>query len=542
MFYSLYLQGNAGQMSKYAYLIIRDQNNTFVINSRLEINNQVAYGTVPLSDTLNTGIYQIICYTSCMRNHSEELYFNKEIVIANRFDKKLNLFPDSLNVLKADTSVSQDSVNKSDNGNLVLRIDRKVFYQREKISFSIETGSIPGNLTTRLSVSVKEIIQGIPTLPSIYEYFNNTTKWENKVESKESLCRFTPEINGAVIEGNVLKLSGQANQSDSVKNIDAGLPPPYTLLVSTTDSIVNLQYTSTDSSGSFRIHLSPYYEGKDLFIRIKENVKATIQTENKFNLIQPFYPSGNFNVPGFRPNLLRSENIVQVQKFYNLQQSITTLKEFLPGGIVPRIYFRDYSTVFPSDFIEMNDFLEISKEIVPALKVRKVGDKYVSGYINFQDQANKTEEPSFFLDGVPIDDVNQILSLGTRQIKRIESLPFNRYYGDMTFQGILALFSKDLLINRIEFKTPTIKYQSLSSQSYTKQELYKPVDVNSHIPDMRQLLLWDPDIVLKKSEKKQIEFYASDLQGKYLINIQGITNTGEPVNCSATIVIQSRSK
>jgi len=59
---------------------------------------------------------------------------------------------------------------------------------------------------------------------------------------------------------------------------------------------------------------------------------------------------------------------------------------------------------------------------------------------------------------------------------------------------------------------------------------------------MRQLLLWDPDIVLKKSEKKQIEFYASDLQGKYLINIQGITNTGEPVNCSATIVIQSRSK
>jgi hypothetical protein len=542
LFYSLYLQGNPDQYSKFAYLIIRDQNDSFISKLRLEINNQAAFGTIALPDTLSSGIYQIVCYTNCMRNQSEESYFKKEIIIANRFDKKLNLFRDSINIFASKASSGQNSGSAISHENLAIHLDRTVFKQREKISFSIEAGNIPGNSVSYLSVSVSEIVPDIPLVSAISDYFTDTTRWRYNDTTKESRCYFTPEVKGAVIQGKVKSQLKPDIQTDSVNSNGADRQPTYTLLVSVVDSIVNMQYTATDSLGSFRIHLDPYYEGKELYIRVKENVKATIETDNKFFLSQPFNPSDRFKSPGIRSSLLRSENIVQIQKFYNEQSALALSNEFIPGKIVPRIYFNRFSTIYPSDFLELNDFVEITKEIIPGLKLRKNGDKYVSGYINFQDQTYADSQPSIFLDGVPIDDINQIISLGTGQIRRIESLPVTRYYGDMLFPGILAIFSKDLFINTVQFKTPAIKYQSLSSQPYAKPKPFNASEESRHNPDMRQLLLWEPDLILKQYEKKEIECYASDLQGKYRIDIQGITSKGDPVNGSAIIFVQSKSK
>ncbi len=185
LFYTLYLQGNPGQLSKYAYLIIRDKNNSFVTNIRLEINDKIAFGSIYLSDTLNSGIYQIVCYTNSMRNYSEDFYFTKEIVIANRFDKKLNLFADSLIIFTSDTSSNQNAGSLTRNENLIFHLNKQVFDQREKISFSIESNNIPDDSIIRLSVSISEIVMGMPNEPSISEYFNNNNLWEKEKNQNE---------------------------------------------------------------------------------------------------------------------------------------------------------------------------------------------------------------------------------------------------------------------------------------------------------------------------------------------------------------------
>jgi hypothetical protein len=120
-------------------------------------------------------------------------------------------------------------------------------------------------------------------------------------------------------------------------------------------------------------------------------------------------------------------------------------------------------------------------------------------------------------------------------------LPVIRYYGEMPLWGILAVFSKNLEINNIQFKTPSVRYHALLSQNYTIPQKYKPNDINIHFPDVRQLLLWDPEIILHKRENLQIEFYTSDLRGNYLINVQGLTSNGTPVNGSAIITVKSKS-
>jgi hypothetical protein len=120
LFYTLYLQGNQGTMSKYAYLVLRDRHNSLIAHERLEIENLKAFGSVYLPDTLSSGVYQIVCYTNSMRNEVEEVYFNKEIVIANRFDEQLNAFTEPFNSSSAVTSSDQTSGGTTGNENLLI--------------------------------------------------------------------------------------------------------------------------------------------------------------------------------------------------------------------------------------------------------------------------------------------------------------------------------------------------------------------------------------------------------------------------------------
>jgi hypothetical protein len=472
-----------------------------------------------------------------MRN-AEDTYFTKEIIIANRFDEKLTQFTDLVRKPESDIPEDDSTVYITSNENLIIHPDKLIFKPREKISFSVEPAKITGNDIISLSISVSEIIPGIPAEPSISEYFGNNSENFSSPLSNQGKCKYKPEINGAVLQGRIKTFTRAGNEPEpSFKNTPDGIKN-YTILLSSPDSIANLQYTRTDSLGEFGFLINPCYEGKDLIIRIKEKVNATIELDYKTSLNQSFTASRAYNVPGIKNCLLRSGKIVQTQRYYNNNPAIDTQKVIRPSKTIPGVYYKSYSTVYPSDYAELPDFVEISREILPAFKVRKNNDEYVSDFSNLHYQSDNNEESAIFLDGVPIDDVNQIISLGTKEIKRIEILPVIRFYGEMSFKGILAVFSKNQAISNIHFKTPAMNYQALSSQYHTKPKPFKPDNIMQHHPDLRQVLLWEPEFLPLKNHNQLIECYASDLKGKYRINIQGVKSNGDPVNGSAIITIK----
>ena len=51
--------------------------------------------------------------------------------------------------------------------------------------------------------------------------------------------------------------------------------------------------------------------------------------------------------------------------------------------------------------------------------------------------------------------------------------------------------------------------------------------VSSRIPDFRNLLYWTPSLSLAPSGKGKVEFYTSDLIGKYAVVVQGISTDGK---------------
>ena len=542
LFYALYLKGSPGRISKYVYMVLRDRYNRPVTQSRVEINNLTAFGNVYIPDTLRSDIYQLICYTNSMRNEGENSYFTREIVVANRFDKKLELFDSTLYTGQEVPSPDQYFSHKTGNENLIIQIDKQVFSPGEKVTFSIETKNITQDSLTRLSVSVNEILPGIPDEPSIVDYFSDN----NKATEPENLIQYhsnyQSEINGASIQGRILAVRKSDNRSAIDNRVSEADNKPYTLLISTPDSIANMQFATTDSSGAFRILLNPYYEGKELIIRLKENANAIIELDDNFKLLQPFVPSDLLNVRGIKSYLIRSINIYDVKRYYNIKTEIDSVKASRQSAAIPRVYYRPNSRVFPADYLQLSDFVEISRELLSSMKVRKSDDNYIMSFTDPQIKGFRNVEPIVFLDGVPVNDINQIINLGSGQIRCIDMLPAIRYFGEMSFAGILAVYSKNMEINNIQFTTPGIRYQALSSQNNTKPDLYKPTSVNKHIPDVRQMLLWKPDLILHNKEKQQIECWVSDLRANYRITIQGITSSGLPISGSAIFTVKSKSK
>jgi hypothetical protein len=280
---------------------------------------------------------------------------NKEIVIANRFDEKLNPFTELVSEAESDPSAEEYSGIPRNNENLIIHLEKLVFKPREKITFWFESKDISGNPISRLSVSVSEIVRGIPVEPSILDYFSIKKENSVRIETESRECIFMPEFNGTILQGKVTALPNTAKKTGIFDSNSPNTINNYTVLLSTSDSIANLQYSRTDSLGSFGFNLDACYDGREIIIRLKEKADATIRLDDKTGLVQPFIPSHKYNVQGIREYLIRSGKIVQVQRYYTKRAESDTFKVFNPPKTVPGVYVALFNN-FPVGLFRTSGF------------------------------------------------------------------------------------------------------------------------------------------------------------------------------------------
>lgn len=528
LYYKLYLQGDPGQASRFAYLLLRDRNNSIITHVRLDVINSISFGSILLPDTLPTDFYQVVCYTNSMRNY-EQSFFSKEIVIANRFDEKMERLkaPEK----KSDPDIqSEDPVDVTPIGkNIIIKLDKEDYFPREKISFTVESVGNSEDPIASLSVSVSEIVPGLTDEQAISDYFAMARE-PGVNHFKINMYSFLPETDGAILQGKVIASPQPVNKTSGLKN--------YTVFLATVDTIANLQYTTTDSTGYFSFCVDPYFEGKEIIIRTREKIKGVIELDDKSKINQPYKPSEKNDLMRIKNYIALSLKINQAGRYYSKAPEPDTQLVIITPKAIPRVYYKEYLKIVPSDYVALSDFTEISREILPALKIRKANDTFVAGYTNLQYNSDSDDEPLIFLDGVPVDDVSQIIGLGSSDIKSIETIAAIRYYGGLKFNGILSVVSNNLAINNIRFKNPSVRSLVLPSRPFTKPVVFVPGLLPDSYPDLRQTLLWEPDMVPDKTGKLTIECSASDIKGKFRIIMEGITKNGRPLCGSSTITIR----
>jgi hypothetical protein len=169
--------GKPSEISKFGYILLRGADLNPVIRLTLKLDNSAAFGSFYLPDSLKTGVYQLVGYTSWMKNFGEQACFKKEIVIANGYDKQT--------VLKgAFQSGNQPSAAIPETSILQLKTDKPHYKPREKVT--IDLGSVKGKGIA--SISVYEEPKGFAANSSITSALNREKLLKTISQVKLNIC------------------------------------------------------------------------------------------------------------------------------------------------------------------------------------------------------------------------------------------------------------------------------------------------------------------------------------------------------------------
>ena len=517
------------------YVTVRDKDGSIVGISQVKITNGKADAGIYLPDTLKTGYYQVAAYTNFMRNGLEVNFGVQTIIIANRFDANFfGLFQNEeqegySGILGYGDSHLSDTIvrNSMESANiLVVTSNQSVYKRREKVTLKIEP-TLNLDQPIDLAISVVE---------------------ENRFENRQQLLNTTEPL--TICNA---KLSEITNTQDylaedkyqvlrgKVKNINNGSGLPGRILyLSSPDTIANLQYAVTNPLGYFRFPMSDYYNGRELFIKVadsKPDDAYEIEIDSKFNAKLSFSPPAFKVDSSFIYYLTRSQEVVRVRKSY--EQIPFVLDPVVYNQIIPRVYYKADFRVYPSDYTELADFVEIAREILPPFKVRKNNNEYQGEMFDYDKKTFLKHEPMIFLDGVLADNISEVIGLGTSDIKKIDLLASEWVFGELTLPGVIAINSSKEAWRNVPYPKNNIR---LKTESYfktpgAKGPDYSIVPVGSREPDFRQLLYWAPSVRLIGNAPVYVEFYTSDYAAPYTIKVTGIGPDGRHIKANTRIEV-----
>jgi hypothetical protein len=138
--------------------------------------------------------------------------------------------------------------------------------------------------------------------------------------------------------------------------------------------------------------------------------------------------------------------------------------------------------------------------------------------------------PGLFVDGVMVKDPALIAGIEPEQVEKIEVVREKYIVGDYLFYGLVNVLTKAGDFSNVTLPDYAIRLpyraidpvSSFISPDYSTTALKK-----SRIPDFRNTLYWNPSVKLDKDGKARVEFWTSDSDSDFRVNIQGITSEGK---------------
>jgi len=505
-------------MSKVGYIVLRAVNSAPTLKIRVKIDGGMANGSISLPDTLTSGVFQLVAFTGFMRNQGEEHFFHKELTIANRFDKALDF--KLIKMTPKDSSQFQLAQLEPK-----TKTDKVVYGMREKVHVSV------GKTNSKSNVCVTVFEES--AIPSTYKSIVDVLKDSAVLQNRTQVLNYhSPETKAKLLRGTVIDSKTQRTIKDAI------------VLLSCIDSVPNLQYAVTNSKGLFQMLLSDYYNGKELFLTIKnapENQKWQIKIEDEFALSKKWNPSLIAENENYKEFIVKSQNIVYINKSYQLNKEVNKKPTIEDHFICPEFYHCPVNTVFPSDFVALPNFLEIAVEILPQLRIIKEKGEYHAQMFNDFLREFDIHSPAFFLDGVYEDDINKIIELGSDQIKKIELIAAERAFGDLVFGGVISITSKsnEMINSKPSSYSLRLKNDKLN-EGGNLVEVNPTTNQNQNIPFLKQLLYWNPNMELNGTDSTDFEFYTSDNLAKYSIKIEGISEDGTPISTGTSIQVTNQ--
>lgn len=489
-----------------------------------------SHGSIYLSDTLSTGLYEITGFTNWMRNAGEEQYFRKQIVVANRFDKEIpRLFPDNAigtdhdrEPTLADAShpgyITTAAVAHTEEDNPLNLPHGPLTGKRQKASLTINMKAFPEKI---ISMQVALVPAGsLQELPMVKS---------DTPENKPGSLFFHRETTKPIIS---------ARLTDKNMNTPA---QGVRVILNVTDTITNLLYAETAHDGMVHFLLDNYYHNRELIFSLankEDQERLKLEVFNPFDFQYPYLPSPAPGHAQLIEYIEKSQEILGISKTFQLDYIEKAIVGY-ESGHPPLLYKSPMVTIDLDDYFPLDNLREISRELIPSWRMRSTSAGIQHSIVCQTSRTILSGEPVFFLDGVIQTDITPWLHLGSKDLQKIHLLNLPWIHGDFFMPGIISIFTRDPSLHLNNQGIASIYNDTSYLSDAAVQPDYGAMEPEDHgIPDLRRLIFWKSLIPDSMHADIELFWYTGDLAGDYVIRVHALTGLGKEIINETMVTIQ----
>jgi len=217
------------------------------------------------------------------------------------------------------------------------------------------------------------------------------------------------------------------------------------------------------------------------------------------------------------------ESLVDAASYHRIFYGIDLAEEShfsMPAKFRYPFYGQPARTIVPDLFVDLPNFKEISRELLHGIHYREKEEGAFLRMSGDGEQQTFKDEPLKLFDGVPVFDPRIFSEMGTADIKKVDAIFSERLFGDLVFQGVIAVYSKNPNLSWVEHAPGLFQFNYAFLQPEKNWDYEKGSTSNEKLPDMRTVFLRKhlgiPD------KENVIRFQTSDIKGTMEINVISI--------------------
>jgi hypothetical protein len=481
--YKVYLTTDQplGNKKTVVYFELVNTNNKTLLYWKSWGTNKGLNGAYKIPENLTPGIYTLMVFTNTSRKNS----FATKLLIQDIASDPISRLTTTKNYQLLDASTAEKKFF-----NLWIEYDSL----QQTTSVKIESKS-DINLPS-LTVSITEItpFDSLLAVPVSID------------ETNQTLAKHIPESGFTLVTGKVSDTLGFP-----IKN--------QTVYASLSSNRVHFRHVNSDSLGRFWFAFDSTYNNRQVLIQA-EPVKnqAAVLTLNKKSL-----RLAQTNADSIPANTAQMNYTLALQKRELVNRIFTPVNQInpieKPDSTKENFFHRPRYTIYPDEYELLNNFVEIADNIVPTLRFRKSNDSYELGMV-LDNQQVYYNQVLVCLNGHPFFNLNALAKLSSKNIERIDVYNTITFWGEQTYNGILAIYTKKA---DAAFEKYNTAFAIFNNRFYEPQ-FFPSVQTDSTSPLVLPDIYWNDAVILTEQEPFEIKLNKIDLGKNYRLRITGISN------------------
>lgn len=393
----------------------------------------------------------------------------------------------------------------------------------DEANLSISVGKI-STKNTLLSMALAHEINSTITIPIAPDFYDSITdeRLDNfliTAQLKSSNAKidsipYLPEYRYGIVQGKIINKQSRTPLKD------------VRVAIGFTSANYQVSVATTNNNGDFILRYDPDLIREEGFVNIIDEdfpIEYEIILHSEFYNSYPEFSIKQLNFDSLKMSqVIRRSIINQIENAYYIPED----KDSTNLPIHPLTDMRTYKLDDYTRFATMRDtFIELIYEV----GVSKNENKYHFNMKIFDVNNNdKYNSPTLILlDGVMISS-EKAMKISPYVIDRIDVLNKNYYFGNIMFDGIIALHSsKNDLANTppLGNKVELVHVQKDKSRNVGA---FNP-NKNHRTPHYEPLIYWNP-MIKHKGGQIDLSFYTSEVTGVFEIRVEGVTKSGKPIS------------